>query len=930
MKKALILSLFFCLISGLFWKPLLQTLYHCRFSFRSISLKEGNLILHDLSYQKGDLTLFTEKLQVDYRNKAFHFSHPLITYKGSFPSELLQEREPKSWAFLIEEGLLNWGAIQVRLTLLKEEGEALLTATENSRLALQYKDREWRCEARGIGKEIWNLFPLPWTLLEGTLNFDALGEKDLSLWTLSWLDGENLKWENGDSSIFCGHLRAHLQSEGSGSFSFSEGTFSIEDPIPLTGRECSCECTLNQGHFLFSTCSGKVENFPIQFDLHGTFNSWVATGSATGPFPCFWEVAGEAGNPLFAQAHMQFGPRGVLFFHWDQKKGVLQGNGENLFGYSLFLHGNRDSSREESDLAGQFNFDLRIENPTYDAARLTGSFDHKALLLDPTRSHLLGEPLSLSASFDSGTLDFSSSLAQGCLSSKKELSLQVGKHELKGQLLCLEGDLALDLSHLFLAFDTANIEGAGRIQLAPHRLAAELDLEVHGPLFSTHTPVHVLYSSDRGLSASNASLAFPYFDCEIERIEKQGDTWRFNDASAKIGGVLLKGDLEMTRDLITGALSPLEDLQIRISNETCKARCLFYDIEVELDACFTSKWEGILRLSEGENPLVINWESTLRDPFLIRSIEGSCFGLTSSFYEEKPGVLIGSAKIDFEKVKEFVPQDFTDLILALKMGRGYEIKGHLFPRGEPRFFKGILTGKDLQLFGYQLKSIFSHLEIKKDQIHLIETKVSDSAGKLEIPEINAYSSKGDPWRLSIPSLLITELRPSLLARPGQPRAPLTPLLVRDLTLRNFQGDLSDSNTYTAEGDLHFINTFKRDRSLFDIPSALLSRLFAFDLEILIPVQGTLTYQLRNGNFELLELKDSFSEGSRSEFFLAPGTVPLMDLDGNLNILVKMKQYVLFTFTENFLISIGGTLEDPKFHLEKKRKEPAIIGPPQEN
>ncbi len=33
----------------------------------------------------------------------------------------------------------------------------------------------------------------------------------------------------------------------------------------------------------------------------------------------------------------------------------------------------------------------------------------------------------------------------------------------------------------------------------------------------------------------------------------------------------------------------------------------------------------------------------------------------------------------------------------------------------------------------------------------------------------------------------------------------------------------------------------------------------------------------------------------------------------------MKQYVLFKFTENFLLSIDGTLENPSYSLQKKSR-----------
>ena len=44
----------------------------------------------------------------------------------------------------------------------------------------------------------------------------------------------------------------------------------------------------------------------------------------------------------------------------------------------------------------------------------------------------------------------------------------------------------------------------------------------------------------------------------------------------------------------------------------------------------------------------------------------------------------------------------------------------------------------------------------------------------------------------------------------------------------------------------------------------------------------------------------------------------MDFDGNLFVDIKMKQYVLFTFTENFIITIEGKLLDPSFHLKRKK------------
>ncbi|HEY4255027.1 MAG TPA: hypothetical protein VGM34_01605, partial [Chlamydiales bacterium] len=150
--------------------------------------------------------------------------------------------------------------------------------------------------------------------------------------------------------------------------------------------------------------------------------------------------------------------------------------------------------------------------------------------------------------------------------------------------------------------------------------------------------------------------------------------------------------------------------------------------------------------------------------------------------------------------------------------------------------------------------------------------------------------------------------------------PLTPLVVRELTVQNLKGLLDELSTYTATGHVSFINSFKREKTVFDLPSDVLGRIIGLDLELLIPVTGEFSFQLKEGAFQLHSLKDAYSEANRSEFFLvAPSDLPHMDLDGNLNIQIQMKQFVLFKFTEAFVISLKGTLKHPNFSLQKKNK-----------
>ncbi len=339
---------------------------------------------------------------------------------------------------------------------------------------------------------------------------------------------------------------------------------------------------------------------------------------------------------------------------------------------------------------------------------------------------------------------------------------------------------------------------------------------------------------------------------------------------------------------------------------------------IGFDPIFQGKWVFEDEEVPEERPLSVYWAYDRE--LTIHSIEGSFGGIEASFQAQSPDVLIGSARVDFKALSEIIPPVVAEAFHELEMGKGYEFKGKLTLEKEGPRFQGLLSGKQIELFGYQLRTLLAQIDLTLDEVSITNLKISDMAGILKADDIWFGGKEEEPWTISIPKLTLTELRPSLLHRVGQEAGEISPLVVRELTLRDFQGLLDEGKTWTATGDLHFINSYKREYTVFDLPADVLSRIVGLDLELLIPVRGYLTFDLKDGYAHLLELTDSFSEASRSQFFLAKeDLVPTMDLDGNLKILVKMKQFILFKFTEAFLISIEGKLNDPKFHLQKKKR-----------
>jgi hypothetical protein len=316
-----------------------------------------------------------------------------------------------------------------------------------------------------------------------------------------------------------------------------------------------------------------------------------------------------------------------------------------------------------------------------------------------------------------------------------------------------------------------------------------------------------------------------------------------------------------------------------------------------------------------ENGLKLDW--VYKDRFSVQSIEGKCSGVEASFHLDGE-TLVGSAQVDGNEIRYMLPEKIAKVFDELKIGSGYELMGRLnFQKGLG--FKGILSGKQIELFGFELKNLLSQIEWDKDHLLIQDLKISDFAGVLKVEKVLAEGKENDPWTLSIPHIVITELRPSLLQDVGGPPGKLSPLVVREIKINDFFGFVDDSKSYTAKGELFFINSYKRENSILELPSDILSRIVGLDVELLTPVCGTLKYELQDGFFHFTELTNSYSENKRSEFFLVfDEDSPKMDLDWNLNIFIQTKQFVLFKFTERFLISVTGKLDAPKFQLQRKK------------
>lgn len=308
---------------------------------------------------------------------------------------------------------------------------------------------------------------------------------------------------------------------------------------------------------------------------------------------------------------------------------------------------------------------------------------------------------------------------------------------------------------------------------------------------------------------------------------------------------------------------------------------------------------------------------------IIHSLDGDLCGLDFAFLPKPKMVdahvltFLGSVKCDGEKLMPHVQGEFKDFLQELKLQKGYELSGEFTlskDRPEEWFFEGFLKGKNFQFMGHEFTTMLGNIRIEPNGTTIENLRVSDESVNVSIPKIVTTDVPEKGTMMQIPELTIQEMRPSLMRRSRQSQVRLKPFCISTMTFQDVSGFLNDLSTFTGKGSLTFENTFKRDHHLLDIPIELISRL-GLDMVLLVPIHGEMDYVLKKGKMVFTKLRNSYSEGKRSHFYLSNSRESYVDFDGNIAMQIKMKQYVLFKITELFVLTVNGTLDNPSFGLK---------------
>lgn len=332
------------------------------------------------------------------------------------------------------------------------------------------------------------------------------------------------------------------------------------------------------------------------------------------------------------------------------------------------------------------------------------------------------------------------------------------------------------------------------------------------------------------------------------------------------------------------------------------------------------------KLQHNAEAITIHWQRNSHSKISIQKVEGKCAGIDVNLVHDgnSNGKLFSlSGKIVLELTeKNLLPQQVQRAFDDWKIGGRYTLSGHWSATADDVEFIGNLLGHNSTLNGYHCETLSANLEGSSNRILLKDIHLNDVSGSIAAKIVKIFRKNEEDWQFTTPSLTVSEFHPSLLrAIDGPLFPPDSTFVIREMTLHNFSGLLSDPATFQAQGEAFCLNPPKRDQpnAIWAIPTDVLSN-FGLNLSVLCPVAGTIQFQVADKRIYLTKFKDMYSAGKLSKFYLPKKqTMPYyIDFDGNISLQVRMKQTsLLFKLAELVTVNIQGTLQNPTYSVFKQ-------------
>jgi hypothetical protein len=514
--------------------------------------------------------------------------------------------------------------------------------------------------------------------------------------------------------------------------------------------------------------------------------------------------------------------------------------------------------------------------------------------------------------YGSSTIDFNKSQCHCHSSSKIELFLKEHKVHLQSQKSVnwsLDSNLGLNFKEFAPTLTLDNRELELTIKNFEARLLKDRFLHVKGQI--SDKPGLQGLTKYLGLESFYGDLFDPVLSTTFNlKFKDTGYSCVLDLPKCRAREGLV--DLELNKTRVV-----LSNKQVRLTSQ-----CYFMNDTLDLSVNLINQRSLSAKLFKDghEVGLVEGYLSPQRGPVLTQCLVNH-FGLSLNLAEQaghdtKSVRYFVQANLSLIELKNAINSELLAFIDHLELDKGLSLSGSIviFPDDFRRsYFEGQIKGKRCDALGYLMDSVFSTLFVDQKTVILQDLSCADAGVCLSIPEISISSDKKGR-HIRIPEFRIKNLRPSSLKKGDDKKSKSEPFLVNELLIKDIHGSLENIETLKGRGHLVFENHAPRDHHIAKLPMEFISSL-GLDRALLVPVQGTMECDLKGLSLVFTSLKDSYSQGRRSLFFLCNKEPSYIDLKGNIHMNIKMKQNVLFKFTELFILSIRGTLDEPDFSLQ---------------
>ena len=306
-------------------------------------------------------------------------------------------------------------------------------------------------------------------------------------------------------------------------------------------------------------------------------------------------------------------------------------------------------------------------------------------------------------------------------------------------------------------------------------------------------------------------------------------------------------------------------------------------------------------LKTGHDLLKISWESQLK-------CQGVLQGLSLEMTKQDKG-FIGRLKIeDGAALAAFTKKEM------LKEIGGLQLDGAWKKESAGWHFIGKVRGEEVTLKGYLVHELKGDITINPKAVAITNLQIEDPAGQFLLKQVTIRKSITESWDTDIPLVKGHHFKPSLLRSLDGKPSKEKPFEIRSLVLTDLFCTGDDIFHLRGKGSFHFTNRQKRESSIFDIPLKMMKDL-GLDFDLFRPESGDVKCLFREGRIYLTELENSFSEGRRSQFFLASDLESsYIDWQGKLHLNLRMKQDAALKLGEPFALTVRGTADKPSYGL----------------